>query len=117
MGRTRHADVDAYIADQPEPLADLLRELRRIIREEAPGAVESIKWGHPNWETDGNVCYLSAFTEHVNLGFFRGAHLGDPAGLLEGTGKDLRHVKVRPGERLPEDGLRSLLREAFEPGR
>lgn len=70
MGRTRHADVDAYIADQPEELADLLRKLRRVIREEAPDAVESIKWGHPNWETDGNVCYLSAFTGHVNLGFF-----------------------------------------------
>jgi hypothetical protein len=114
MGRTEHADVDAYIADQPESLADRLRELRAIIREEAPDAVESIKWGHPNWEIDGNVCYVSAFTEHVNLGFFRGADLEDPNGLLEGTGKKLRHVKVRPGEPLPEDRIRTLLREAFE---
>ena len=116
MGRTRHADVDAYIADQPAPLANLLRELRRMVREEAPDAVEAIKWGHPNWETDGDVCYVSAHTEHVNLGFFRGADLGDAPGLLEGTGKSLRHVKLRPPDPMPEDGIRTLLREAFELG-
>lgn len=43
------------------------------------------------------------------------ADLDDPADLLEGTGKKLRHVKVRPGEPLPEEGIRALLREAFEP--
>lgn len=116
MGRTEHLDAESYIADQPESLETVLRELRSLILEEAPHAVESIKWGHPNYEADGNVCYLSAFTEHANLGFFRGADLDDPAGLLEGTGKKLRHVKVRPGAPLPEEGIRALLREAFALG-
>lgn len=113
MGRTEHADVDAYITDQPEPLTDLLRELRRLIREEAPEAGESIKWGHPTYEARCNICYVSAHSEHVNLGFFRGADLDDPQRLLEGTGKSLRHVKVRPGDPVPEDGIRGLLRDAF----
>ena len=116
MGRNEHEDAEDYIADQPEDLAAVLRELRGLIREVAPEARESMKWGHPTYETDGNVCYLSAFTEHVNLGFFRGADLGDPDGLLEGTGKKLRHVKSRPGEPLPESAVRTLLREAFELG-
>jgi hypothetical protein len=37
------------------------------------------------------------FTAHVNVGFFRGAELSDPNGLLQGTGKFMRHVKLRPG--------------------
>lgn len=41
--------------------------------------------------------YVNAFKDHVNVGFFHGAVLEDPAGLLEGTGKRMRHVKLRPG--------------------
>ena len=41
--------------------------------------------------------YVNVFTEHVNVGFFQGAGLRDPEGLLEGTGKFMRHVKLRAG--------------------
>jgi hypothetical protein len=41
--------------------------------------------------------YVDVFRSHTNVGFFYGAHLDDPAGLLEGTGKNMRHVKLRPG--------------------
>src|ERR1700744_6531468 len=41
--------------------------------------------------------YVNVFTSHVNVGFFQGAALPDPAGLLQGSGRFMRHVKLRPG--------------------
>jgi len=117
MGRQEHDSVDAYIEDQPEVLAGVVRELRALVLGEAPDAVvESIKWGHPNYETDGNICYISAYSQHVNLGFFRGVDLEDPDGLLDGSGKKLRHVKVWPEKRPPEQPLRTLVLQAFQLG-
>ncbi|HET7746324.1 MAG TPA: DUF1801 domain-containing protein, partial [Vicinamibacteria bacterium] len=50
---------------------------------------------------------------HVNVGFFRGAELVDPEGLLEGTGRFMRHVKLRPAEEVDERALRGLIRAAY----
>ena len=57
--------------------------------------------------------YVNAFTAHVNVGFFLGAHLTDPAGLLEGTGKNMRHVKLRPGAEIDRDALAGLIQAAY----
>lgn len=57
--------------------------------------------------------YVNAFTAHVNVGFFLGASLHDPAGLLEGTGRFMRHVKLRPGVPVDEPALEALIREAY----
>ena len=53
------------------------------------------------------------FTAHVNVGFFRGAELADPDGLLEGTGKFMRHVKLRPGQPVDDAALKRLIRAAY----
>lgn len=57
--------------------------------------------------------YVNAFTAHVNVGFFPGAHLADPARLLEGTGKNMRHVKLRPGAQIDEEALAALIQAAY----
>jgi len=54
-------------------------------------------------------CYVLGYSKHVNLGFCDGAALSDPAGLLEGTGKTMRHVKVRPGADFPAASLSQLI--------
>ena len=56
--------------------------------------------------------YVDVFRAHVNVGFFRGAGLDDPAGLLQGTGKRMRHVKLRPGTLPDEAALTALIRAA-----
>lgn len=63
----------------------------------------------------GNVPfgYVNAFTAHVNVGFFRGADLPDPAGLLEGSGKRMRHVKLKPGAPVNATALDALIVEAY----
>jgi hypothetical protein len=57
--------------------------------------------------------YVNVFTAHVNVGFFRGAALADPAGLLQGTGKFMRHVKLRPGTAANAAALSSLIDAAY----
>jgi Domain of unknown function (DU1801) len=58
--------------------------------------------------------YVNAFTAHVNVGFFHGAALDDPAGLLEGTGKRMRHVKLRRGEPVNTVALNDLITAAYK---
>ncbi len=62
---------------------------------------------------DAAFGYVNAFKAHVNVGFFRGAELADPGGLLEGTGKRMRHVKVRPGADLDVEALGALIDAAY----
>lgn len=70
--------------------------------------------GHPTaCVADAAFAYVNAFTAHVNVGFFRGAEIPDPDGLLEGTGKFMRHVTLKP-ERDPDaTALRALIQTAY----
>jgi hypothetical protein len=70
--------------------------------------------GHPTaCVGDAAFGYVNAFTAHVNVGFFLGAYLTDPAGLLEGTGKSMRHVKLRPGTEINGEALAALIQAAY----
>jgi hypothetical protein len=62
---------------------------------------------------DAPFGYVNVFRDHVNVGFFLGAELEDPAGLLEGSGKRMRHVKVRPGADLDAAALGALIDLAY----
>jgi hypothetical protein len=62
---------------------------------------------------DAPFAYVGAFKAHVNVGFFHGAELPDPAGLLEGSGKRMRHVKLRPGLPLDTSALEALVTAAY----
>ncbi|HVZ99683.1 MAG TPA: DUF1801 domain-containing protein [Caulobacterales bacterium] len=63
---------------------------------------------------DVAFAYVNAFKAHAAVGFFNGATLRDPAKLLEGSGKRMRHVKLRPGEALDEDALGALIAASFD---
>ena len=62
---------------------------------------------------DAAFAYVDAFRAHVNLGFFRGAEIADPDGLLEGTGKFMRHVKLGPDRDVDATALRQLIQTAY----
>ena len=62
---------------------------------------------------DAAFAYVAAFTSHVNVGFFQGASLRDPAELLRGTGQRMRHVKLRWGEPMNETALHALILAAY----
>src|SRR5262252_5861831 len=62
---------------------------------------------------DAAFAYVGVYTSHVNVGFFNGAFLKDPAGLLEGSGKRMRHVKLRPGTAIDTSALANLIRASY----
>jgi hypothetical protein len=62
---------------------------------------------------DAAFGYVNVFTSHVNVGFFQGASLPDPARLLQGTGKFMRHVKLKPGTAANSAALRRLIEAAY----
>jgi hypothetical protein len=73
---------------------------------------------HDGWPTvcveDSAFAYVSVHAAHVNLGFYRGADLPDPDGLLQGSGKRMRHVKLPAGEEVDEEALEALIVAAYE---
>jgi hypothetical protein len=100
-------------------VADLCRRLRALVLEVHPDAVEVVRLGDraatygvgPKKMTEG-YAYVMPQGGHVNLGFYQGATLADPHGLLEGTGKAMRHVKVRSPADLERPALRALVAAA-----
>jgi len=79
-----------------------------------PDVRELLHDGHPTaCVADVAFGYVNAFSAHVNIGFFFGAVLDDPAGLLEGTGKRMRHVKLRPGQSVNAAALNDLIAAAY----
>jgi hypothetical protein len=70
--------------------------------------------GHPvACIEDVPFAYVDVFKSHTNIGFFYGAHLDDPDGLLEGTGKNMRHVKLKPGREPDAVALRNLIDASY----
>lgn len=71
--------------------------------------------GHPTaCVGDAAFGYVNAFKSHVNVGFFRGAEIADPEGLLIGTGKFMRHVKLRPDTDIDATALTKLIETAYQ---
>lgn len=88
--------------------------LHDFVQESAPDLKASIKWSRPVYELNGKVCYIQAHSNHVSFGLWRGADLSDPQGILEGTGKSMRHVKIEREEEIPRGALSDVLSEAVE---
>ena len=100
-GQPREPAIDAYIGRQ---------DLVSLVRETAPGALELMHDGAPTFCLgDAAFAYVSAHKAHASLGFFNGSELSDPDRSLEGSGKWMRHAKVKPGSEPARDALKSLV--------
>ncbi len=96
-------------------VSEIVNELRTLIKDTCPPLKEvgKVGWRNLTYEHNGIVCYIKAFTNYVNLGFYKGNSLSDPRKLLEGTDKNLRHLKIiRLGD-IDFDYISSLVQEAF----
>jgi hypothetical protein len=108
-----YATFDLYLADQPPKNRTLIRALRKFVKGAAPKLEEAVKWGNGCWVKGKDpVAYVYSAPDYVQLGFFRGASLEDPRGLLEGKGEYVRHIKVRKLPDIDEKAFRALLRQA-----
>ncbi len=105
--------VASWISKHAPALREICETLRGIILDADPEIRESIKWGNPTYEKSGKVFYLAATERYASLGFFNGAGLTDPEGHIEGTGKKMRHVKVRQLEAIDRERFDAWIREAI----
>ena len=110
----RERAIDEWMRDHAGALGEIARRWFEVMRDCGDDVRELLHDGHPTaCVADAAFGYANAFTAHVNIGFFLGAELADPDGLLEGNGKFMRHVKVRPGQEVNEAALRRLIHAAY----
>ncbi len=110
----RDPAVDAWFDGRAGKLGTIARAWYERMRQCGDDVRELLHDGHPTaCAGDAAFGYVNAFTAHVNVGFFLGAHLADPARLLEGNGKNMRHVKLRPGSEIDRQALAGLIRAAY----
>ena len=106
--------VDVWLRAQRNHLRLFVETWFARMRECGSDVRESMHDGCPTaCVDDAAFGYVNAFKEHVNVGFFFGAVLQDPARLLEGTGKRMRHVKLRPGREVDPTALDQLVQAAY----
>ena len=106
--------VDEYIQTLEPWQAEIVSHVRALLLRTTAELQESIKWAQPVYEANGLVCYMKAFKSTVNVGFFRGADLRDPKGLLEGSGGSMRHLKLRSIQAVGPDDLIDFIKQALE---
>jgi hypothetical protein len=110
----RDPSIDAWMKQQKGELGSIAKkwfeamrncgdEVRELVHDDCPTACLG----------DAPFAYVNVLTQHVNVGFFQGASLPDPARLLQGTGKFMRHVKLKPGTPTNAAALSALIDAAY----
>ncbi|HUJ39036.1 MAG TPA: DUF1801 domain-containing protein [Candidatus Acidoferrales bacterium] len=110
----RDPAIDAWMTQHPGELGALARHWFQVMRNCGDEVRELMHDGQPTaCLGDAPFGYVNVFTSHVNVGFFHGAALPDPARLLQGSGRFMRHVKLRPGAPINAAALTSLIEAAY----
>src|SRR5881396_2988826 len=99
----RDPAIDAWMKEHAGELGAIAHQWFELLHDGCPVAcLGDVPFG-----------YVNVFTSHVNVGFFHGASLPDPARLLQGTGKFMRHLKLRPGTSTNATALSRLIEAAY----
>ncbi len=114
-----NGDFEGVIAAAPPEIQSLAHAARALLADVMPGITE-VPWARQKIAGYGigpkkmsqHFCYIAPFKQHLNLGFMYGAHLPDPENLLEGSGRDLRHIKIQRSEQLQQPAVRELIEHA-----
>lgn len=110
----RDPRIEAWLSGPADELSDLVRPWFARMRACGADVRELMHDGCPTvCVEDAPFAYVGLFRAHANVGFFHGAELSDPARLLEGTGKRMRHVKLRPGQQIDAAALAELIDAAY----
>lgn len=104
--------INNYV-DKAGKLEDVSQALRALVKKSIKDVEEYVNpWKIPSFDSNGPLCCFMVGKEHVTFAFMRGAALPDPEKLLEGTGKGVRHVKLRSLADVKKPGVKKLLLDA-----
>jgi hypothetical protein len=110
----RDPAIEVWMQQHSNELGAIAQHWFEVLRNCGDDVQELLHDGHPTaCVGDAAFGYVNAFKDHVNVGFFRGAEIADPQSLLEGTGKFMRHVKLRPERAVDDSVLIKLIETAY----
>ncbi|HEY1581349.1 MAG TPA: DUF1801 domain-containing protein [Terracidiphilus sp.] len=110
----RDPAIDAWMKRHPGNLGGIARHWFELMRNCGDEVRELLHDGSPTaCLGDVPFAYVNVFTSHVNVGFFQGAGLPDPARLLQGSGRFMRHVKLNPDTASNEAAIHQLIKAAY----
>jgi hypothetical protein len=113
-GEKRDPTIEGWLKGPPNERGDLVRPWFAKMRACGEDVRELMHDGFPTvCVEDAPFAYVSIFKAHANVGFYYGAELNDPARLLEGNGKRMRHVKLKPGHAVDAAALAALVDDAY----
>jgi len=116
-GKEARAWIDEYVKKAGK-LSGVAKAVRALVKKAVAGCEEYVNpWKIPTFDLNGPLCFYMVAKEHVIFGFVRGAMLRDPRKLLEGTGKYLRHVKLRSTADVRRPEVRVLVKQAAQLNR
>ncbi|HYF14576.1 MAG TPA: DUF1801 domain-containing protein [Phycisphaerales bacterium] len=106
--------VNEWFAALPKGQGPALAAVRKMVLASSKGVDEEMKWGRPCYSSGsaGLFCYLHSTRNHGTLGFHKGASLKDPKALLEGAGKEMRHIKIKSMGDVDAAAFKALLKQA-----
>ena len=106
-------EVTTYIENLEEPNKGILYKLRELLFALAPNVDEQFKWGRPVYSIDKDFCYLKATKKTVTLGFFEFDKITTNSHLIEGTGKAMRHIKIKNIEEIEQFEVAKMINEVI----
>jgi hypothetical protein len=113
MGKKKEPGVEGVLARLDPERRGLVDALRSIVKQTVPEVKETVKWGNITYMFCGeNLAWIVIYSDHVDLGFFRGTELNSK--MLEGTGKNMRHIKMRTITDINQAGITMLLEKSAE---
>jgi hypothetical protein len=116
-GKEARVWIDEYV-NKAGKVPGVAKAVRALVKKTVAACEEYVNpWKIPTFDFNGPLCFYMTAKEHVVFGFMRGALLRDPEKLLEGTGKYLRHVKLRSVADVRQPGVRRLLEQAADLNR
>jgi hypothetical protein len=111
-------NIDERIAELGDWRGEVLRHIRKLIKEADPSITEEWKWvkpsnpGTPVWSHNGLICTGESYKDHVKLTFAKGASLKDPAGLFNQDGTVRRAIDIHQGDKIDDSAFKDLIRAA-----
>jgi hypothetical protein len=106
--------IDEYVESLTDWKKDVAEELRQVITTTSRKLTEEVKWGFPCYTAGGKcICGFMAMKDSVNFVLYQGANLDDPRGIIEGTGKSMRHVKLRNRKDIRQSAFTKFIKESI----
>lgn len=108
------SDLESWYADLGQDQRFIAMELRNLILSRSIVLREELKWNQPCFIGNAMVCYIQKAKRHMVLGFGKGTELADPERVLQGSGSQMRHVKIPLAGHLDKDALQKLISDAIK---